>query len=101
MPAIAIGRTAFIACFVVMMFGLTSDRAAAQSACIDQCRDQGWARSQCARYCETRYGEPSYSGPKRGERVYGYTGRAGSCGQYKYMRTGKCVDARITPATGN
>ena len=87
------GKAAMGACFAVMLFGLGSDRASAQSSCIENCRSSGWAQNQCVRYCETRYGEPG-----RAARVYGYTGRSRStCGQYNYMRGGKCVDARITP----
>lgn len=67
--------------------------AEAQSACVEQCRSQGWAGSQCRRYCETRYGEP-----QRGPRVYGYTSRSsGGCGQYRYLKDGACVDARTDP----
>jgi hypothetical protein len=88
-----LGKAVMGACFAVMMFGLGSDRASAQSSCVENCRNSGWAQNQCVRYCETRYGEPG-----RGARVYGYSGRSGStCGQYYYMRGGKCVDARTTP----
>lgn len=71
----------------------SADVAEAQSACVEQCRSQGWAGSQCRRYCETRYGER-----QRGPRVYGYTSRSsGGCGQYRYLKDGACVDARTDP----
>lgn len=76
--------------------GMGASTALAQSACIEQCRANGWAASQCSRYCETRYGEP---GAKSGSRVYGYQARRGSCGAYHYSKGGRCVDARTTPAT--
>ena len=73
--------------------GWSAGVAEAQSACVEQCRSQDWAGSQCRRYCETRYGEP-----RRGPRVYGFTSRSsGGCGQYRYLRDGACVDARIDP----
>lgn len=75
------------------LLGWSAGVVKAQSACVEQCRSQGWAGSQCRRYCETRYGEP-----QRGPRVYGYTSRSsGGCGQYRYLRDGACVDARIDP----
>ena len=75
------------------LLGWSADVAEAQSACVEQCRSQGWAGSQCRRYCETRYGEP-----QRGPRVYGYTSRSsGGCGQYRYLKDGACVDARTDP----
>lgn len=82
------------------LLSFSGDVASAQSACITDCRDKGWATSQCSRYCATRYGEPDYA--KRspsGPRVYGYTSREGSsgCGQYRYRRGGQCVDARTSP----
>lgn len=82
---IAVGGAGFL--------GWSADAARAQSACVEQCRSQGWAGSQCRRYCETRYGEP-----QRGPRVYGYTSKSsGGCGQYRYWKDGTCVDARIDP----
>lgn len=80
-----------------LTIGWASTAAQAQSACIMQCRDNGWSYSQCNRYCETRFGEPNYARGS-GPRVYGYTslGRSG-CGQYHYMKAGRCVDARINP----
>jgi hypothetical protein len=79
------------------VLGWSADVANAQSACITDCRDKGWAFGQCSRYCETRYGEPNYA--KRGPRVYGYSSGDGSgtCGQYRYRKGGQCVDARISP----
>lgn len=53
------------------LFGWSADTARAQSSCVEQCRSQGWAWSQCRRYCETRYGEPGREG-----RGYGYDPRA-------------------------
>lgn len=77
----------------VGLLGWSAGVARAQGACVEQCRSQGWAGSQCRRYCETRYGEP-----QRGPRVYGYTSRSsGSCGQYRYLKDGACVDARVDP----
>lgn len=52
-------------------FGWSADAARAQSSCVEQCRSQGWAWSQCRRYCEARYGEPGREG-----RGYGYDPRA-------------------------
>ena len=76
-----------------VLIGWSIGSARAQGACVDQCRSQGWAGSQCRRYCETRYGEP-----QRGPRVYGYSSRSsGGCGQYRYLKDGACVDARIDP----
>lgn len=53
------------------LFGWSAEAARAQSSCVEQCRSQGWAWSQCRRYCETRYGEPGREG-----RGYGYDPRA-------------------------
>lgn len=76
--------------------GWSSNSAHAQSACITDCRDKGWAASQCNTYCASRYGEPDFS--KRKTRVYGYSSkRQGSCGQYQYSKGGRCVDARTAP----
>ena len=33
--------------------GWSAGVAEAQSACVEQCRSQDWAGSQCRRYCET------------------------------------------------
>lgn len=78
------------------VLGWSAAVVSAQSACIVDCRDKGWAFSQCSRYCETRYGEPNYA--KRGPRVYGYTSRiGGGCGQYGYLKDGACVDVRTNP----
>lgn len=75
------------------LLGWSAGTARAQSACVEQCRSQGWAGSQCRRYCETRYGEP-----QRGPCVYGYTSKSSSgCGQYRYWKEGACVDARTNP----
>jgi len=85
---IALGGAGFL--------GLSIDGAKAQSSCIEQCRNSGWAAGQCNRYCETRYGEPSFR--RTGTQVYGYTGTARrGCGQYSYAKAGSCVDARIDP----
>lgn len=74
-----------------------------QSSCIRDCRDKGWAQGQCSTYCASRYGEPDYSRRSSGRsnpRVYGYIGggsAGGSCGQYKYLKGGRCADARTDP----
>jgi hypothetical protein len=98
-------RTAIAGCVLAaggaFVVGLGSPGVQAQSGCITDCRDKGWSYSQCNRYCETRYGEPNYSrkGAARsgGTRVYGYTSGRGACGQYRYAKGGRCVDARTNP----
>ena len=81
------------------LLGLSAGGAAAQfvSACVQQCEANGWSMAQCTRYCETtRPGEARASGA----RVYGYQGtyqRGGSCGQFRYLKGGECVDARTDP----
>ena len=81
----------------VLAVGLGTTAAQAQSSgCITECRARGWGFDQCNRYCARRFGEPDYS---KGSRVYRYAPvGAGSCGEYKYMKNGRCVDARSNPA---
>jgi hypothetical protein len=99
-------RTAIAGCLLAVggasVVVWSSPGAQAQSACIRECRDKGWAFNQCNRYCETRFGEPNFSrtgATRGGARVYGYTsgpGR-GTCGQFRYVKDGRCVDARTNP----
>jgi hypothetical protein len=79
------------------------------SACVQACRSGGWSYNQCTRYCETTIaadskaaapapGAPPPAARPPGARVYGYQARqSGSCGQYRYLKGGQCVDARNDP----
>ncbi len=84
--------TSLIALGGAVFLGWSADTVSAQSNCVTQCRSQGWGLSQCRRYCETRFGE-KYRSP----RVYGYTARKSGCGEFRYMKGGRCVDARTNP----
>jgi hypothetical protein len=75
-----------------VVFGASTETASAQSNCVTQCRSQGWSTNQCRRYCQVRFGEQT-----RGPRVYGYAAKKGTCGEYRYMKGGRCVDARTNP----
>ena len=93
-------RRTVVACLITLggafAIGWSANAVQAQSACIAECRNLGWGYSQCNRYCARRFGEPDFS---KGSRVYGYGPiGAGSCGEFRYMKAGRCVDARTNPA---
>jgi hypothetical protein len=95
------------------LFELSAATVHAQglSACVQSCQGGGWSYSQCTRYCDATIAADSkatapapgarvygYTAPTPGAGVYGYYGRqGGSCGQYRYLRGGQCVDARSDP----
>jgi hypothetical protein len=80
-----------------------ASHANAQSACMTQCKDNGWSESSCSSYCLGNPGNPA--------RVYGYyrrygygpdartrsAERFGGCGEFHYWNGLSCVDARIDP----
>lgn len=71
----------------------------AQAQSCDQIcsHSQSGPQEQCVKRCRSiRSNNPSFR--PSGTRVYGYTGPAGgSCGQYNYIKAGRCVDARLDP----
>jgi hypothetical protein len=94
--------TVAIAGFAFLELSATSVQAQGLSACVQNCSSGGWSYSQCTRYCQTT--AAANSNPvavNPGPRVYGYyyrsQGQSGGCGQFRYLRGGQCVDARIDP----
>jgi hypothetical protein len=78
--------------------GLGGSSVQAQSACVQQCRSGGWSYNQCTRYCETTVaGQARATTAAPRARVYGYRRQGGSCGEYRYLKGGACVDARVDP----
>ncbi len=76
--------------------GLSSGAGEAQTVetCFSTCIGRNLAQATCSRYCNMFYGQPKAGGP----RVRGYTSnRAGGCGEFRYLKGGQCVDARVTP----
>ena len=79
--------------------GLSAGAAEAQTAraqsCVQTCLGRNLAMATCQIYCNRRFGAT----PTGSARAYGYTtpGRGGSCGEFRYLKGGKCVDARVDP----
>ena len=94
-----------VAGFAFLELSSTGVQAQGPSACVQSCRTGGWSYSQCTRYCQTTVAAdarptPPAAGPLActGYRAYGYYGRqSGNCGQYRYLKGGQCVDARVDP----
>lgn len=70
-------------------------QTAREQSCVQTCLGRNLAMATCQTYCNRRFGARQTGGA----RVYGYTtpGRGGSCGEYRYLKGGKCVDARVVP----
>jgi hypothetical protein len=77
------------------LVGLSGGAVQAQTVdqCFSTCIGRNLTQPTCSRYCNLFYGQKSAP-----TRVYGYrSNRAGSCGEFRYLRGGQCVDARVTP----
>jgi hypothetical protein len=74
----------------------SAGQAQTVETCFNTCIGRNLSQATCSTYCNQLYGQPQSGGP----RIYGYTSRrAGSCGEFRYLRNGQCVDARVTPPT--
>ena len=95
-------RAFVTATLIVLAGGLLVGEVEAQKAttvdtCFQRCVGRNLSNDTCDRYCQRRFGDKRTGGP----RVYGYTRRTGSCGQFHYLKAGQCVDARTNPPRSN
>ena len=82
--------------FLGLSAGAVEAQTARAQSCVQTCLGRNLAMATCQIYCNRRFGATQTSGA----RVYGYSGRpgrGGSCGEFRYLKGGQCVDARTDP----
>ena len=94
-----IGALGVLAAGALLALSGGAGEAQTVDTCFSTCIGRNLTQATCSRYCNMFYGQPQSGQLQTGQpRVHGYTSnRAGGCGEFRYLKGGQCVDARVTP----